>query len=301
MAHSSGGFTVTAGAANVKGGWTEIVSSTADDYDGIMVSIWSPSVFRARWHVDLGWGPAGSEQVFAEDFMWANETREESVNQFGPFSIHIPAGTRLSVRGASTAASSTIRGQVQLIRTQAWRTGSPFNYIVALGPTNVPAGGLEVRSAQLATASWNPVHRTTEVSQVPLIYTGGLYGMYVYYDAWNNSVATQEQTDWSLGAMNEDLLQFWYNGPGPGEPPWMEGNSGTPDLWRWTRATMGLVRDQQLATSIVESFHPNIQPVPLAIDERNVVGVISPTTWLSSGPIGICIYGSTIGGRDDNG
>jgi hypothetical protein len=110
-AASTVGTTITPGASNAEGSWTQIVASTAEDYAGVMLShLFNVDTTLTAELVgcgDVGVGGAGSEKVVGENITYsllhtANETR----NSFHmPAFIGIPAGSRLSARwsGSLTA------------------------------------------------------------------------------------------------------------------------------------------------------------------------------------------------------
>jgi hypothetical protein len=109
----SGGVTVTCGAANVKGAYTQAWASTKVDSgeiiiqpDDVQVSATNTSTL-----IDIAVGAAGSEVVVIANInigMLGHGTTYR-------FPIFIPAGTRVSIRGQSAVASKALIVRANLI------------------------------------------------------------------------------------------------------------------------------------------------------------------------------------------
>jgi hypothetical protein len=105
------GTTITPGASNAEGAWTQIVASTTDDYAGVMLShLFNVDTTLTSELVgcgDVGVGGSGSEKVVGENITYslianANETR----NSFHmPAFVGIPAGSRLCARWSGSLAA----------------------------------------------------------------------------------------------------------------------------------------------------------------------------------------------------
>lgn len=107
------GTTLTSGAVNTKGAWAQLIASTAKEAVGLMVSIQVATAFA--FLIDIGLGGAGAEvAVIPNLHYWkANAT----AFQFQCFTIllRIPAGSRISARCQSNAATQTLNIAVSLM------------------------------------------------------------------------------------------------------------------------------------------------------------------------------------------
>jgi len=105
------GTTLTPGASNAEGAWTQIVASTAEDYAGVMLShLFNVDTTLTADLVgcgDVGVGGSGAENVVGENITYsilanANETR----NSFHmPAFVGIPQGSRLCARWSGSLAA----------------------------------------------------------------------------------------------------------------------------------------------------------------------------------------------------
>jgi hypothetical protein len=101
------GVTVTFGAANTKGSWTEVIASTAKDVRAIGVEIWAGCSGGAM--MDIGTGAAGFEAVLIPDlFLFNGSSLPGSGHRHWLIPIKVPAGTRLAARGQGAAANTAI-------------------------------------------------------------------------------------------------------------------------------------------------------------------------------------------------
>lgn len=98
------------GTANTKGPWTEITASTEAAFRKLFVSGWVPSSTMSACvnFFDVGIGPAGSEEVIAEN-MLVEGTTGESFDAPQEILCDIPAGTRVAFRGQSSITDATDR------------------------------------------------------------------------------------------------------------------------------------------------------------------------------------------------
>lgn len=96
------------GVANTKGAWVQIAAATTYPIRKLSLSIVPPSaVVFCTWLVDLGIGAAGAEQVLVGDIPFhAADLGKAIVANPGDFAVNIPAGARLSIRGACDSTSS---------------------------------------------------------------------------------------------------------------------------------------------------------------------------------------------------
>lgn len=104
---SSRGTTVTAGSANTKGSWSQIVASTAHDYRELLVAADHFSN-QGRGLLDIGVGGSGSEVVLIPDLhVNFGQQNQAGKGQYWNLPVSIPAGTRLAARTQCDQASAT--------------------------------------------------------------------------------------------------------------------------------------------------------------------------------------------------
>ena len=100
--------TIAFGAANVKGAWSQIAASTSEDICAIYLAFNDAALsgLDNDWYlIDVGIGAAGSENIRIPDIPFVTYSANSAVNPYlsGPWSISIPAGSRIAVRQQSTA------------------------------------------------------------------------------------------------------------------------------------------------------------------------------------------------------
>jgi hypothetical protein len=158
-------ITVTAGAtAHTKGSWTQLISSTTYDAYGIWIGIDGVHVSAAvsNYLVDIGVGPAGSEQVIIPNLnVWGADATAAGLNphQFW-FPVYIPAGSRIAARSQSVTASKTCRVMVMLDAVPwygLWGLGPVVDY----GTDLTTSSGTSVTPGSGAFGSWVQVGTTS--------------------------------------------------------------------------------------------------------------------------------------------
>ena len=100
------------GTAGVKGSWVQITSSTTSPIVKMVIAIGGDSNsarVNTSWLFDLGIGSAGSEQVVQNNIPLVFNDAHILPRVIGPFSISIPAATRIAVRAQCTNADATDR------------------------------------------------------------------------------------------------------------------------------------------------------------------------------------------------
>ena len=95
--------TITAGSANVKGSWAQLIASTASDVCWVAVNIVYPAAGGLSMAVDIGIGSAGNEVAIINNIIASNFNVPNAENFSFPLSI--PAGTRVSARCQSGTGS----------------------------------------------------------------------------------------------------------------------------------------------------------------------------------------------------
>lgn len=111
---STTGTTITPGASNAEGAWTQIVASTAEDYAGVMLShLFNVDTTLTADLVgcgDVGVGASTSEKVVGENITYSAlfTSAEQRASFHMPAFIGIKAGSRLCARwSGSLTADST--------------------------------------------------------------------------------------------------------------------------------------------------------------------------------------------------
>lgn len=111
----SGGVQVDPGAAaNTKGAWSEVVSSTAYPIRQLLLFfnlINNTTASAANFLVDVGIGSNGQEQLLISDISVGEQVGSDGLVPpvFGPIPISIPSGTRIAVRAQCNITDATDR------------------------------------------------------------------------------------------------------------------------------------------------------------------------------------------------
>lgn len=104
-----GGFAPTCGANAAKTSWAQLVTSTPENYFGLVFQFHVPSWSGFQYSFDLGIGVSGSEKVLIEEVMTpliaAAGLYSVGFNMLLPF--FIPAGSNLHSRGRTSRTSNT--------------------------------------------------------------------------------------------------------------------------------------------------------------------------------------------------
>lgn len=112
---SNRGVSVNAGAAaNTKGAWAEITSSTADFIKALCVQIDENAntiLTTGQFQIDIGIGAAGSEVIIIPDIPAAAHSTDDFIAPFHSqfYAIEIPPGTRIAARCQSSITDATDR------------------------------------------------------------------------------------------------------------------------------------------------------------------------------------------------
>jgi hypothetical protein len=119
------GTLITASATpHTKGSPTQLLAATAFDSFGIIVgvgNVGTAATTNTRTLVDIMVGGSGSEAVLIPNLLAGQVGASNSASsqpQYYYFPLYIPAGTRLSARSQSLAASDTVNVSVHLVQNQ---------------------------------------------------------------------------------------------------------------------------------------------------------------------------------------
>jgi hypothetical protein len=111
----TGGVEIDPGAvANTKGSWTEITSSTNEQWGGFILTLGGKNNTtrdHTLWLLDLAIGGSGSEVILIPDYGIGNVAAMDRVAPVASsfFPVFIPKGTRISVRAQCDLTDATDR------------------------------------------------------------------------------------------------------------------------------------------------------------------------------------------------
>jgi hypothetical protein len=108
---STTGTSITPGASNAEGAWTQIVASSAEDYAGLMLShlfnVDTSLTIALEGCGDVGVGGSGAEKVVGENITYSSifTAAEQRASFHMPTFVGIAAGSRICARwsGSLTA------------------------------------------------------------------------------------------------------------------------------------------------------------------------------------------------------
>lgn len=109
---SGDGTFPSSGGVGVKGSWTEAIASADFDATQLGIQLRQGSASYTRMVFDVGIGAAGSEVVLIPDLLVDTGNSAPAITAVFPVSI--PAGTRVSLREASSASGHASGGQIWL-------------------------------------------------------------------------------------------------------------------------------------------------------------------------------------------
>jgi len=114
-ASTSEGITITAGSANVKSGYTELIASTSSNALMLRVSVQGTSANRTEALIDIATGAAASEVDLISNIKYYYDSGTAGVLNFDyDFFIPITSGTRISTRIQAAIGSDTVKITVTL-------------------------------------------------------------------------------------------------------------------------------------------------------------------------------------------
>lgn len=113
-AGSRGTVLTAPGSINTKGAWTQIIASTVEGFEGLLVSVdggGATSQAGSSALLDIGMGASGSERVIIPDLLLASGagvTSSWMISPHGAYPVRVPTGVRLAARyQASVVAGVT--------------------------------------------------------------------------------------------------------------------------------------------------------------------------------------------------
>lgn len=155
------GATVTP-AVGSKGGWSQMLASTTDDWFGILICISNNSTLSTSRNsvVDIGIGPSGSEVVLIPNLLAGNAVPYTSGGLWYYFPVFVPGGSRISCR-----AQSSVTTAFQVYAQGLGRPSNPAqirkaSFVDAIGVT--PPSGVAVTGGTTSDGAWTLIGATTK-------------------------------------------------------------------------------------------------------------------------------------------
>ena len=135
---------VTAGVANVKGAWLELVAASARHAHSIVLEIGTPTLASPLgFLIDIGIGASGSEQIIVPNLFYDQRTdNSESVIYVLRLPFNIPEGSRVAARVQCGTASRVQRISAQLVSGVVSEDG--IGRVYAYGVNTATSRGTQV-------------------------------------------------------------------------------------------------------------------------------------------------------------
>ena len=201
---TSGVRAVSAAAtANTKGAWTELLASTVEDYDALLVH-YAAATSNVSYLVDVGIGGAGAEVPIVSDI---HTSIGNNASEWFVVPRAIPAGTRVSMRCASSTLSSQVRGALVGVKG-GWFYPQGGGDISTYGANAADSGGTQLDAGATANTygAWVQLTASTAADMKALCAKlGGI----------NNATPTTGQGLLQLGvgaaAAEQPLVEIPFN------------------------------------------------------------------------------------------
>lgn len=158
---------ITAGSANTKGSYAQLIASTGFDAKAILLQVGETTFgTTSDFYVDLAVGAAASEQIIIPDW-FHGRIGNFSDTVFLPISI--PAGSRLAARNQSNTASATVNINVVLL-AQGFLPSQPLSQMTTYGLAATTRGTAVDGGASANTkGAWAEVTSST-TSPIRMLY-----------------------------------------------------------------------------------------------------------------------------------
>lgn len=158
----------TSATSNTKGAFAEIVASTSQDFDSLIVHIGSFANYNALW--DIAVGGSGAEVVVVPNLLVGGYA-----SMTFTLPLQVPAGSRISTRGA--AAGGTTSAYVTVIGVTGGLWGAPSGgYIDDLGTTLASSRGILLDAGATINTypGWTTIKASTtrDIAALALIVQG---------------------------------------------------------------------------------------------------------------------------------
>lgn len=138
--------------AHVKGAWVQLVASTSDTIDRLLISVGATSAngVNSAALMDIGVGASGAETVIIPDVMIGASTGTS-----WDIPVSIPVGSRIAARYQSARTSIACGVAIVALKRNDGTTQRPAPYTVAIGVNSATSLGTAcVPAASNAKGSW---------------------------------------------------------------------------------------------------------------------------------------------------
>lgn len=228
------GTTVTAGAANTKGSYTQLIASTLQDAYWIEVQICNSftAATNTRMLLDIGIG-AATERVLIPDLLAGHcGSNAAQPPRLYAFPLYIPAGSRITARTACATAAKTA-GITVILRGRPRRGGDQFagTHVTAYGITAASSQGVAVTpGVSGAFGSYTQITAGVSEDHKCLVFGAQL-------DSNTTAAAQSYMAKVGMGAATETDISNYHQmsvdasercqGPEPSTPIWRAIPNGT--------------------------------------------------------------------------
>lgn len=197
---NSGAINFNSGAANTKGSWTELITSTAYTSYGLFYTDRSSKAQNSNNFgglIDVGIGGSGSESVIVPNLVTGFNQGGNSF--FLP--ILIPAGSRISARAQNASATQPNSGVITLQPSHVWPvSGRATDY----GSVTASSGGTAMPSGTLAANTKSAWQELVSSTTYPIRYVLPMIGG-PNASSWSGSVGTS-LVDIGVGASGSETV-----------------------------------------------------------------------------------------------
>lgn len=140
-ATTSRGTSITAGATNVKGSYTQLTAATDFAADGFYLWTERGTDSWDDFLMDFATGGAGSEQIVVPNLLYTQPSDPHGSLSYWP--IPLDSGVRLSARCQSSANAQPMRTMVTIV-AQGFGPSQPLSRVTAYGATTADSGGISI-------------------------------------------------------------------------------------------------------------------------------------------------------------
>jgi len=199
--NDSTGTTITSGASNTKGSFTEIASATTQAHSGIMVSILlaASTDLKTDSIIDIAIG-AASEQIIVPDLIYSGGASAAHGVVIIPIPVGIPSGTRISARVSSETASTQFEITITGL-SSGLLSPSNLNRVDAYGVVAASSGGTNIDPGSTINTKGGAVELTAGT-------TKALKGFFLGIGSNSNPATTTGSwlLDIMIGAATEQVI-----------------------------------------------------------------------------------------------
>jgi hypothetical protein len=202
--------TVTSGAANTKGSWTQLLAATAEDSAAMLLAFTYPGVM---FGIDLGVGAAASETVLVPNIYVG------CPGNALPHAILIPVfvkkGTRITARLQDSAGGNSMTLAVIMLKTPVSAQMLPLNTWPSIGPTIGESAGY-LTSSSVGTTLTASASANTKGSYAQLIASTAKRSVCMLVFMGNTVIDQKFFIDIATGAAASEVvlvsdLFIWYS------------------------------------------------------------------------------------------